>query len=432
MSLKGTHVTEKLSIVRAPRWRVLLKTLALVTTLSAPLGTAHAATAALAVSGTPAGSVSAGSTFTFKPTVAGGNGATVYFGITNKPSWAGFSTMTGTLTGTPTAANVGTTSGIVIQATNGSQWASTTAFTVKVVAASGSTPAPSAPSAPSAPAATSGTLKLSGTPIASVTSGSAFTFKPTVAGGNGKTVYFGITNKPSWAGFSTMTGTLTGTPTAANVGTTSGIVIEATNGSQWASTTAFAVKVVASGGSTPAATVTISGTPATSVTAGSKYSFQPTAKDSAGKALSYSVQHAPSWASFSIASGMLSGTPASSQTGVFSGIIVSASDGTASSALPAFAITVKSLVAATGSATLNWVDPTQNTDGSALTNMAGVNIHYGNTPSSLTQTIQVSGVGQSNYTIANLTAGTWYFGAAAYTTTGVEGAMSQVESKTIQ
>jgi hypothetical protein len=418
MSLKGTHVTENLIALRAPRWRVLLKTLAFCIALGMHAGGAHAGTTALAISGTPAASVAAGSTFTFKPTISGGTGKTVSFGIANKPSWAGFSTVTGTLTGKPTAANVGTTSGIVIQATNGTQWASTAPFAVKVTAASSSTPP-----------ATTGTLKISGTPAASVTAGTTFTFKPTISGGNGKTVSFGITNKPSWAGFSTVTGTLTGKPTTSNVGTTSGIVIQATNGTQWASTTPFAVKVVASGGST--ATVSISGTPATSVTAGSKYSFQPSAKDSAGKALSYSVQHAPSWASFSIASGLLSGTPTSSQTGVYSGIIISASDGSASSALPAFAITVKSLVAATGSALLSWVDPTKNTDGSALTNLAGTNIHYGTSPSNLNQVVQVSGAGNSSYTISNLTAGTWYFGAAAYTTSGLEGMMSPIESKTI-
>ena len=112
--------------------------------------------------------------------------------------------------------------------------------------------------------------------------------------------------------------------------------------------------------------------------------------------------------------------------------MISASDGTASSALSAFAITVKALVAATGSATLNWVDPTENTDGSPLTNLAGVNIHFGNSPSSLTQLVQVSGAGQSSYTIADLATGTWYFEAAAYTTSGVEGMMSAVQSKTVQ
>ncbi len=343
------------------------------------------------------------------------------FGISNKPSWAGFSTVSGLLTGTPTAGNVGTSAPIVIQVTTGSAWASTKPFTIKVTSGS---------SAPTAPAA-AGALTILGTPATSVTAGSTYTFKPTVSGANGHTVSFGISNKPSWAGFSTMTGTLTGKPTSGNVGTSAPIVIQVTTGSAWASTKPFSVKVVAAGGSPAPATVTISGTPSTSVTAGSKYSFQPTAKDSAGKALSYSVQHAPSWASFSIASGLLSGTPTSSQTGVYSGIIVSASDGTASSSLAAFAITVNAVAAATGSARLDWVDPTQNTDGSPLTNMAGVNIHYGNSPSSLSHVVQVSGTGLSSYTISNLAAGTWYFGAAAYTTSGIEGVMSKIGSKSI-
>ena len=241
-----------------------------------------------------------------------------------------------------------------------------------------------------APPATSSTLTISGTPAASVTAGSAFTFTPTVSGANGKTVSFQIANKPSWMGFSSMHGTVTGTPTAANVGTTAAITIQCTTGTQWASLKPFTLKILAAGASPAADTVTIAGTPATSVTAGSSYKFQPTAKDSAGKTLSYSVQHAPSWASFSVASGLLSGTRATSaQTGVYSGIVISASDGTASSALPAFTISVNSLAAATGSATLDWVDPTKNTDGTPLTNMAGVKIYYGTSASNLTQEVTV-------------------------------------------
>jgi hypothetical protein len=320
MSLKGTHVIEKILTLRAPRWRVLLNTLALSAALTAQLGAAHAATATLAISGTPPSSVTVGSTFTFTPTVTGTNGKGISFQVYNKPSWMGFSSATGMLTGKPTAANVGTTAAITIQVTS------------------------------TAP--------------------------------------------------------------------------------QWASIKPFTVKVLASGASPAADTVTISGTPATAVTAGSAYKFQPTAKDSAGKTLSYSVQHAPSWASFSVANGQLSGTPTSSQTGTYSGIIISASDGTASSALPAFAISVKSLAAATGSATLNWVDPTKNTDGSPLTNMAGMKIYYGTSSSNLSQEVTVA-TGNSTYTFSGLTAGTWYFGAAAYTTTGVQGAMSAIQSKTI-
>src|SRR5690348_9234476 len=44
----------------------------------------------------------------------------------------------------------------------------------------------------------------------------------------------------------------------------------------------------------------------------------------------------------------------------------------------------------TATAALSWVAPTQNSDGSQLTNLAGYNIYYGTDPSALTQTIQVA------------------------------------------
>ncbi len=426
LSLKGTHVIQNFSTLRAPWWRTLLHSFALGAALCAAATASHAATFAL--SGTPASSVKVGSTYKFTPTAANTGGHPVSYAIDHMPSWGHFSSSSGTLTGTPTSANVGTTAAITIRGVTGTtghlQWASLKPFTVQVLAAGSTTPTTS-----------SGTFTLSGTPPASVKAGSTYTFTPTAAGTGGHTVSYAIDNMPSWGHFSSASGTFTGTPTAANVGTTAAITIRGVTGTtghlQWASLKPFTVQVLSSGGTT-STTVSISGTPATSVTAGSKYSFQPTGKDSAGKALSYSVKNAPSWASFSIASGLLSGTPTSSQTGVYSGIVISASDGSASSALPAFAITVKSLVAATGSATLNWVDPTHNTDGSPLTNLAGVNIHYGNSASSLTHVVQVVGAGNSSYTISNLAAGTWYFGAAAYTTAGIEGVMSAIQSKTIQ
>ena len=424
-------MSETISTQRAPRWRVLLGSWLLGSALCVHAAFSHAA--AFTISGTPPSSVKVGSTYTFTPTASGTAGHPVTYAITNMPSWGHFSTMTGTLTGKPTAANVGTSGAIAIQAVtgvaSGLAWSSLKPFTVQVLAAGATTPAKTPSS--------SQPFTISGTPASSVKAGSTYTFTPTASGTAGHPVTYSITNMPSWGHFSTMTGTLTGKPTSANVGTSGAIAIQAVTGVAkglaWSSLKPFTVQVLASGSTTPptTATVSISGTPSTSVTAGSKYSFQPTAKDSAGKALSYSVQHAPSWASFSIASGQLSGTPTSSQTGVYSGIIVSASDGTASSSLPAFAITVNAVAAATGSARLDWVDPTQNTDGSPLTNMAGVNIHYGNSPSSLSHVVQVSGIGLSSYTISNLAAGTWYFGAAAYTTTGIEGVMSKIGSKTI-
>jgi hypothetical protein len=84
----------------------------------------------------------------------------------------------------------------------------------------------------------------------------------------------------------------------------------------------------------------ITGTPATSVLAGRAYSFKPTAKGPAGSALSFSIAHKPSWGSFSIATGELSGTPTTAEEGTYSNISISVSSGAATAALAAFSIAV--------------------------------------------------------------------------------------------
>jgi hypothetical protein len=85
----------------------------------------------------------------------------------------------------------------------------------------------------------------------------------------------------------------------------------------------------------------ITGTPMRSATVGVVYSFQPSASDADGNALTFSVANLPSWASFNASTGRLSGTPTSSMAGLsFGGIVISVSDGTARTSLPAFAINV--------------------------------------------------------------------------------------------
>jgi hypothetical protein len=278
--------------------------------------------------------------------------------------------------------------------------------------------------------AASASVTISGSPPSTVTVGSAYAFTPTATDSAGGKVSFSITGKPSWAAFSSTTGKLSGTPGSGNVGKYTNIGIEAYDGSstamKWFSIT------VQSGSSTPAAsTVKISGTAATSATVGSAYRFQPTASDSAGRTLSFSVSNKPSWAIFSISNGLLSGTPTSSQTGTYSNIVVSASDGTSSSALPAFAIKVSAATASTSTATVQWADPTQNTNGTTLMNLAGVHLYYGTSASALSHQITVASTTQTSYTISGLTAGTWYFGATAYNATGVESALSTIGSKAI-
>lgn len=87
--------------------------------------------------------------------------------------------------------------------------------------------------------------------------------------------------------------------------------------------------------------------------------------------------------------------------------------------------------AVTGSATLSWIPPTENEDGSALTNLAGYRIFYGTSAGNLNQVINLANPGLTRYVIENLSAGTWYFGIRAYSSTGAESAMSAIASKTI-
>jgi hypothetical protein len=183
------------------------------------------------------------------------------------------------------------------------------------------------------------------------------------------------------------------------------------------------------------ATATISGTPMTGVTVGTQYSFTPTASDSDGGKLAFSIKNAPAWASFNATTGQLSGSPKATDTGMTMNIVITAADGTATAALPAFSITVTATpgtpTPTTGTATVSWVAPTANTNGTALTNLAGFKIYYGTNSASLTQIEQVSSAGVTDYVVSGLTSGTWYFAVTSYTSDGTESARSATSSKTI-
>jgi hypothetical protein len=84
-----------------------------------------------------------------------------------------------------------------------------------------------------------------------------------------------------------------------------------------------------------------------------------------------------------------------------------------------------------GSATLAWTAPTSNSDGSALTNLAGYHIYYGSSAGSLSNMVNVTSASTLTYVVGNLGTGTWYFAVAAYTNTGAESGMSNVGSKMI-
>jgi hypothetical protein len=82
----------------------------------------------------------------------------------------------------------------------------------------------------------------------------------------------------------------------------------------------------------------IHGTAPSSVAAGSRYEFVPSASDPDGNALTFRIRNRPAWASFDPNSGRLYGTPTS--PGNWPRVEISVSDGRATSSLPRFTINV--------------------------------------------------------------------------------------------
>ena len=360
------------------------------------------------ISGTPATTVQAGVAYTFAPLASDPDGdISLVYSIENQPRWANFSTMSGRLTGTPASTDVGNYSSIKISVSDGRLTTSLPAFSISVTA-------------PPPPPVTNRAPTITGSPATTASVGSAYAFTPSATDPDGNRLGFRIQNCPAWAVFDTATGRLSGTPTAA--GTFTNIIISVSDGNLTASLPAFTITASASA-------PRISGTPATTASVGATYSFQPTASDPNGDTLTFSIQNAPSWATFSTSTGRLSGTPTSANAGTFSNIIISVSDGTNRVSLPAFSIIVAQ--ATNGSATLSWTPPTLNTDGTSLTNLSGYRVVYGRSSTSLDQIVQISNAGSSAYTITGLSSGRWYFAVKAFNTAGAESNVSNVGWKDI-
>ena len=234
---------------------------------------------------------------------------------------------------------------------------------------------------------------ISGVPVVRIPAGSNYRFVPVATDPDGDTLTFSIQNLPAWAFFSSQTGELYGArkftfdgwvqrPTINDIGVTTGIVISVSDGHSTVSLPPFNIEVYdpnaivannnatdtsSSGGpsddtsqTTNTSTSTnppankapvISGIPATTISAGSFYQFQPTATDADGDTLTFSIQNQPSWTFFSSQTGELYSArkftfdgwvqrPTTDDIGTTTGIVISVSDGKTTSSLPPFNIKV--------------------------------------------------------------------------------------------
>jgi hypothetical protein len=274
------------------------------------------------ISGSPSTAVDEDANYGFIPTMTDANtNDTHTYSITNKPSWASFSASTGTLTGTPVNANVGINNNITISVTDSSGLsANLAAFNITV-------------------SNTNDALVISGIPTNSIAEDANYSFTPTIADVDvGDSAVFSITNKPSWASFSTVTGILSGTPVNDDVGTYNNIVIGAMDsGGAISNLSAFSITVT----NTNDAPV-ISGSPSNTIAEDSYYSFIPGVTDvDSADTKTFSVINLPVWASFDTGSGSITGTPVNNDVGLTTGIVITVSDTLgATDSLPAFNITV--------------------------------------------------------------------------------------------
>jgi len=277
------------------------------------------------------------------------------------------------------------------------------------------------------PTGTNSPPKISGNAPRMVKVGVAYAFHPLATDPDGDRLDFSINNKPTWLVFDASVGSLSGIPLLGNEGTYNDIEITVSDGEAATMLSPFSITVEPI--TTPNMPPVIDGVPAASVVVGRTYSFTPSASDPDGDLLSFSIQNKPSWATFNSASGQLSRTPQSGNEGSYTNIFISVSDGNLISTLPGFTITVDQI--GMGSATLSWVSPTQNEDGSQLTDLAGFKIYYGTSTGDYSNEITINNPGVTTYVVNNLPSNTWYFVSTAFNASGVESRFSNVASRTI-
>ncbi|MEL7185244.1 MAG: putative Ig domain-containing protein [Pseudomonadota bacterium] len=85
------------------------------------------------ISGTPAQTVAQDENYEFTPSASDPDGDSMTFSIVNQPAWASFDENSGALSGTPTAAHIGTTADVTITVSDGQLSASLTPFNIEVL-----------------------------------------------------------------------------------------------------------------------------------------------------------------------------------------------------------------------------------------------------------------------------------------------------------
>jgi len=123
------------------------------------------------------------------------------------------------------------------------------------------------------------------------------------------------------------------------------------------------------------------------------------------------------------------GTPGVGDVGTYSDIRIMVSDGTSQVGLEPF--TVRVVGTATGSFAVSWMPPTERSDGSVLTNLAGYKIYWGTARGDYPNSVTLRTPGLAAYVIEDLSPGTYYLVMTALDADGIESGYSNVAAKTV-
>lgn len=406
------------------------------------------------ISGNPAGQALVGEQYRFTPVATDPDGDDLRFFIFNLPSWAWFNDRTGLLAGKPSDRHIGRYDHIRIGVTDSRKGRQgivyMTDFSIVVTNTATQTlptdptppPDQTPPPSPTPAAGQNRAPTISGVPFSHAAVGQFYSFTPSAADADADNLRFFIWNLPSWAWFNDRTGRLAGKPSRRDIGQYEDIRIAVTDSGRGRRGAVFlpTFRITVANAGSPVSSQTsragrngaptISGNPSREIARGHRYSFLPSALDPDGDGLSFSVSNLPSWLSFDASTGRLSGIPGAAHVGSNDNIIISVTDGAASSSLSPFAINVVDTAA--GAASLSWQAPTTRIDGSVLDNLAGFRLLWGTSPGKYTHSVNIATPGISSYVIEELAPATYYFVVTARDRIGLESDYSNVVQMTIR
>jgi len=173
----------------------------------------------------------------------------------------------------------------------------------------------------------------------------------------------------------------------------------------------------------------ISGEPQRVAIVNERYQFLPSVSGGVPGTLTFTIQNMPRWAEFDPNTGSLSGSPTFVDSGSYDGIAITVTDGNTNSSLPTFSIAVSQ--DGLGAITLSWLAPDENTDGSAISDLAGYRIYYGTQSGRYDRTVEISNVGLSSYVIDDLRPGTYFLVATAFNQSSVQSDYSNEVVKSV-